>query len=236
MATSLNTQSVHTNLGILSSVGSLLSLIGTSSYFMSYEYSDFSRVDPRDALNKNTNSVSRDKTSIVIAFLSIIAYVAGLILIVLSIGLYRDEKKMIQSSNISEMIKNLKHVNNVNNENSSSVNAPVILSSFASIVTLVGAIVMIKHYKKHRNFNRIGTLLFSSGWLANGFAASMNTKSLSSISSKRLAWTLPGVFAIVAGTFLLPWQISNEYVSGPALPLATIGYILFSIGNISVLN
>lgn len=236
MATSLNTQSVHTNLGILSSVGSLLSLIGTSSYFMSYEYSDFSRVDPRNVIGMHTNANTRNKTSVIIAFLSIIAYIAGLILIVLSIGLYRDEKKMIQSSNISEMIKNLKQVNNENNNSDTSVNGPVILSTFASVTTLVGAIVMIKHFKMHRNFNRIGTLLFSMGWLANGFAASMNTYSLNSISLKRLSWTLPGVFAIIAGTFLLPWQLSNEYVSGPALPMATIGYILFSIGNIAVLN
>lgn len=218
MATSLNTQTLHTKLGILSGIGGLLSLIGTSTFFIA------------DDFLKQTKKY--------ITFVSIVIYMAGLIMIVLSIGLYRDEKVIIRTKNISEMILHLKANNIVldseNDVSSSFVNKPVLLSSLSTLSILVGVLLLLKQFKSLKTTNWLGVLLYSCGWISNAFAASMDTNSFSSVSKKRLVWTLPGSIAIIIGSFLLPWQIEKSFVSGPSLSLSTIGYGLFTIGTIVV--
>ena len=78
--------------------------------------------------------------------------------------------------------------------------------------------------------------MYAGGWLGNGFAASMQNNSISSVYGTRLAWTLPGAATVVIGTACLPWQIRNQYASGLALPLSALGYILYTIGNSVVLR
>lgn len=214
MATSSNTQTLHTKLGILSGIGGILSLIGTSTFFMADEFV------------KQTNKY--------MTFLAIVIYIMGLIMIVLSIGLYRDEKVIIRTKNISEMILHLKANNMVLDSEDEDVNKPVLLSSLSTISILIGVLLLLKQFKSLKTINWLGVLLYGCGWVSNAFAASMDTNSFSSVSKKRLVWTIPGAIAITIGSLLLPWQIEKSFVSGPALSLSTIGYGLFTIGTIIV--
>jgi hypothetical protein len=222
------TSTVHQNIAVLSGTGSALALLGTGAYFMSFEYEDPSRaqVDHRDIMERQRQR--RRKTARRIGIAGALVYVAGLVLLVLSIGLFHDEREAPATS-ISGMIQQQAQL-----DSQPTINEPALLSGLATVVLLAGAVQSLRTFKKTETFGWLGPVLYAGGWLANGFAASMQNNSISSLSGTRLAWTLPGAAGIVAGTALLPWQIRNQYASGPALPIAALGYIVYTIGNSAV--
>ena len=226
----MSASSVHDNIAILSGSGGALALIATSVYFMSSEYNDFDRVSisHRDKMRKQ--QIKRRRTSKLMAIAGAVMYIAGLILLVLSIGLFHDEREA-PAKDIAAMIHKQRR-----QDNQPSVNEPAILAGLATVVVLAGAIQSLRNFRKDETFGWLGTTLYAGGWLANGFAASMQNNSISSVSGRRLAWTLPGAAGIVIGTACLPWQIRHQYVSGPGLPVAAIGYVLYTIGNSAVLS
>jgi uncharacterized membrane protein HdeD (DUF308 family) len=230
MASSENVSSVHNNMTIYSATGSSLLLLGTSFYFMSYEYQDFDRVKLSDRSQMEVNRSKRKNKSKIIAMSAALMYIVGIILLVLSIGLYQDEKEESATS-ISAIIKQTRKTNN-----EPDTNEPVILASLAAVVIMLGIFQSVRNFNKTETFGWIGLSLFSIGWISSAFAASMQNNAISSIYGERLAWTLPGAVAIVVGTAALPWQIKHQYVSGPALSISAIGYALFTIGNVFVVK
>ena len=93
-----------------------------------------------------------------------------------------------------------------------------------------------REFNMTEQFGWIGSSIYAAGWIGNAFAASMGNKSISSVKSNRLAWTLPGAAAIVTGTFLVPWSIHHNYVSNPGWPIAGLGYVAFTVGTAYVSN
>ncbi len=152
-------------------------------------------------------------------------YLAGFILLVLSIALFKEEKEL-QSSQVATIIKQKK----VRDEQP-TIDESAIISAVSSVTILIGSYILLK-----RNLilfdvvDWVGLSLYILGWVGNGFAASMHNNSANSIQDERLAWTLSGSFLIVIGTllFVLPHF-------DPGLIIATIGFIFFTIGNVQVL-
>jgi predicted tellurium resistance membrane protein TerC len=230
MAVRADSYSVHKNLAIISGAGSAIALFGLSGYFMSYEYEDFDRVPVSDRTNMELHLTKRKKTSKIIAIVGILCYIIGIVLLVLSIGLYHDEKEEL-GKDISSIVKQLKK-----KKNEPETNEPVILASLASVVILMGLFQSLRNFHHTESFGLIGLTLYSVGWIANAFAASMQNNSIYSANNERLSWTLPGAVAIVLGTASLPWQIRHKYVSGFSLPLSALGYTAYTIGNVAVLK
>jgi hypothetical protein len=123
-----------------------------------------------------------------------------------------------------------------NHDAQPKLNEPAILSGISSAIILLGVIESVRHFHKTEDFGWIGSSLYAAGWLGQAFAAAMNNKSVSSLKTQRLAWTLPGAAAIIGGTFLIPWQLQHNYVSGPGWSVAALGYTAFTIGTAYVTN
>ena len=226
----MSISSVHNDLAIFSGIGSALTLFGIAGYFMSYQYQDFSRVQIENREEMELKRRRRRNFSRIIQICSVLVYLAGLVLLVLSIGLYRNEKEE-EPDTIPDMIKHKRAT-----ESQPSTNEPVLLSSLATVIVLAGTIQCIRHFNKTETFGAIGMILYAGGWIANAFAASMQNNSIQSVQNQRLAWTLPGVTAIVIGTIFMPWEIKHQYVSGPSLPFISLGLLSYSIGNTLVLK
>lgn len=225
MATEEQLQCVHQHISIFSGVGSIAALLGMSTYFMSYEYQDFDRVGLFDPEEMKSMFTRRHLWARVILVSSLIVYIAGLILLALSMSLYRSEKEA-QAADVASL---LQQVRNANAE--PDVNEPAILAGVGSGAVLIGMAFCLKEFHHSETFGWIGPLLYGSGWLCNAFAAAMNSNSVTSLKTARLAWTLPGASLIVGGTFLFPWQFQHHYISGPAFSLVAIGYGCFGVGN-----
>ena len=229
MATSDSISSMHNNIIVYVGVGSLATLFGMSTYLMGYEYRDFDRLDIEDRTVMETRFQHRKKLSIAIFVLSAIFFFAGLVLITLGVSFHRDEREE-RAYDIPSLLDQVKE-----NEAQPKVNEPAILSGISSGLIGIGGILAMREFHKTESYGWVGSSIFAAGWLAQAFAAATQNKSLSSLHSERLAWTLPGVAAIVAGSFMLPWQLQQTYISGPAWPLVAIGFAAFSIGTSYVL-
>jgi hypothetical protein len=142
--------------------------------------------------------------------ISFLFYIAGFILIILSISLYMNEKEAI-SSEISIIIEK------ANAQNTQNAQVSIILVTFASLL------IIISTYLVMNNYLWIGATLYTFGWIAAAFSASMN-------NTQRLEWTLPGSVCLILGSLLF-------YLAGlsPGLILASIGSLLFTIGNVMVI-
>lgn len=230
MATPDHIDAVHQNIAILTGTGSAAALVGMASYFMSYEYKDFDRINVQGQDRMEVAFKRRRKVSQAVMIIAIIIYVAGLVLLALGISLYRNEREE-QAQSISGLIQQ-----NRNTAAEPNTNEPAILAGISTAVILAGMIQSAREFNKTEQFGWIGSSIYTAGWLGNAFAASMNNKSINSIKANRLAWTLPGSAAIVAGSFIIPWQLSHNYISGPGWPIAALGYAAFSIGTSYVTN
>jgi hypothetical protein len=205
------TYKVHKNLSIISGTGGALALFGISGYFMAFDY-------------PNTG-IKRKQTSKVVAGFGILLYLIGIVLLILSVGVYRDQREDVETE-ISSIIQQVRK-----QENQPHHNEPFILASLASLIILLGLGQSLRTFHNTEKFGLVGLTVYTVGWVSNAFAASMQNNSISSINNQRLVWTLPGAIAIVLGTACLPWQIRHKYVSGVALPLSAIGYAFYTIGN-----
>jgi uncharacterized membrane protein HdeD (DUF308 family) len=219
------TSSIHNTIGIYCATGCAVSLLSTSLYFFSRQYQDFERVKINDRSIMDSEKQKRKKLSNYLIVVAIIMFITGLVLIVLSIGLYRDEKEE-NSTTISGMILQARAA-----ENQPSTNEPIILAAIAAAVILAGTFQCCRNFSKTSSFGVIGMFLFAGGWLAEAFAGSMHTNSISSIQGDRLKWTIPGAFGICLGTFLIPYEYKHEYVAGLSMPIAALGYVCYTVGN-----
>jgi hypothetical protein len=225
MATPDQIDAMHRNITILTGTGSAAALVGMASYFMSYEYKDFDRINVQGQDRMEVAFKRRRKVAQVILVIAIIIYVAGLVLIASGISFYRDEREE-QAESIPSLIQQIR-----NADAQPSTNEPAILAGISTAIILAGMIQGAREFNKTEQFGWIGSTIYAAGWLGNAFAASMNNKSISSIKGNRLAWTLPGAAAIVAGTFIVPWQLHHNYISGPGWPVAALGYVAFTVGT-----
>jgi len=141
-------------------------------------------------------------------------YVAGLILLVLSISLFREDKEL-QSSQVAIIIKQ-KQVRDAQ----PNMDQPTILASFAIVFILLGTLFSY-------TASKIGIIILALGWIGMGFAGSMANNSLNSIQNERLEWTLSGSLFIVLGSLLFP---SFDF----GLIIASLGFLVFTIGNVQV--
>jgi hypothetical protein len=209
----------------MTATGSAAALLGMTTYFMSYEYKDFDRVDLQDKSKMDSTFHRRKRFAEILQIISALVYIGGIVVLVLGMSLYTEEREA-KAFDIPTLFQQIREA-----ATQPSINEAAVLASISSVVLVIGLLQCIREFHKTERFGWIGSTLYAAGWLGNGFAASLNNKSISSIEDSRLVWTLPGIAAIVAGTFMFPWQLRNNYISGPAWPLVSIGYVLFSIGN-----
>lgn len=218
---------VHKDVVTMAATGAAVALLSTSTYFMTYEYKDFERVRREDDGTSKLEAIYGRRRRIAKITLAISAffYLCAIALICVSICLYRDEREE-QATDIPGQISQLRTL-----AAQPSWNEVSVLASLSSGLTVAGAIQCALTFDKAEEFGWIGIILYAGGWLGNSFAASMNNKGLDSIRLSRLAWTLPGAAAIVAGTVLYPWQVDNGYISGPSWSISALGYAAFVIGT-----
>jgi hypothetical protein len=245
MATSDKIDSIHENIGIMSSVGSISAALSMSFYFMAYEWNDPHRLNlggsslinifrkgndnsKYDSSKSNSNYFNIWKKNF--QYLFFLFYLLSVTVIVLSVSLYRHEREH-QADNIPSLLQQLR-----NSHAEPDVNEVAILSGISGFFTVLGIFLALRKFEKEENLGMTGPLLHAVGWLGQAFAASMNSKSIQTLKLKRLAWCLPGVALINTGFIMYPWQIKNDYSSGPAGIISLLGYLLFSYGNTLVLH
>lgn len=217
--------SFHRDISMMTGIGSAAALLGMSSYMMSYEYKDFDRVKLQGSDRMDEVFSKRQRVSLVIMIIAAFFYVAGVVLITLGISLYPTEREEIASS-IPGQISQLRSMNA-----QPSVNEPAILAGISAAL-IVGAMAYGAYvFNKTENWGWIASSLYAAGWIGLSFAAAMNNKSIESLVTNRIAWTLSGGLVVVAGTLIFPWQLENNYISGPAWPLCGLGYAAFTIGT-----
>lgn len=225
MATSDKIDAVHENIGIMSGVGSISAALSMSFYFMFYEWNDSSKLRIEKSHFFNTKNWKKNLQYVMFLF-----YLLSLVVIILSVCLYRQEREH-QAQNIPSL---LQQVRNSNAE--PDINEPAILSGISGALTIIGLFLSLRKFEKEEHLGIVGPILFASGWLGQAFAASTNSKSIQTLKLKRLAWCLPGIALINTGFLLYPWQIQQDYSSGPAGILSLLGYFLFSYGNTLVMD
>ena len=154
--------------------------------------------------------------------IQVLFYIAGLVLVIISLSLYREEKDIV-TSQISITIKQ-----NQLRENQPDINEPCILASFGGLAILLGIWLSAS---KSEETEWMAAIFFILGWISQGFAASMATNSISSVQNDRLAYTLSGVCLIIFGSIIF-----HFIKACPALILATVGAVLFTVGNAQVVS
>jgi len=217
--------SFHRDISIFMGSGMIASLIGLSSYLMSYEFQDFDRVGLESQNRMQENFNQRKKISIAIMSIAAFIYVSGIVLLTLGVSLYREEREEVSSS-IPGIIVQIKQ-----KAAQPDINEVAILAGIAGAVIIIGMMKSALNFQSNETWGWIGSSIYTAGWLAMAFAASMNNKSITSLVGERLAWCLPGVSLIVAGTFIIPWQLHYNYITGPGFPLQAIGYVCLWIGT-----
>ena len=148
--------------------------------------------------------------------ISMLLLIIGLVCVVLSISLFREDKEA-KSSVVAVIIQNAER----------RTSQPE-LDQATGLAIIASCVILLVSFLNKSSWTYV--CLIALGWIANGFAASMETNSLESVQTQRLYWTLPGTLLLVLGSlsFLLrSW--------GAGLVVATVGGCLFSIGNASIL-
>jgi hypothetical protein len=216
MATQDKISCLHTESFAMSFGGATAAVLGTVSFLM---------------VHKHTNgSASGDRSMQIIKVAAILLYVSGIIALGLAMGLFYDGKEH-QAEDITTMIHQARKKNS-----QPDVPEPLILASVSTVVVLISAVHMVRAMVMTGEFSLVGLAGYSVGWLGNAFAASTHDKSLSSIHGTRLAMSLPGAIAIVAGTMLIPSEIRNHQSHGFSIPLSILGYFLVAGGHAAVLH
>lgn len=215
----------HRDIAMMTGLGSAVALLGLSSYMMSYEYQDFDRVTLQGQDRMEATYFRRRKVSLIIMVLAAFFYVAGVVLITLGITLYPNEREEV-ATNIPGQITQLRAT-----AAQPAINEPAILAGLSTGLIVGGLGYGAYVFNRTENWGWVGSALYSAGWIGQAFAASMNNKSIESLVPNRLAWTLPGASVIILGTMVFPWQLENNYISGPAWPLTALGYLAFVVGT-----
>ncbi len=214
----------------LSGAGSCLALLGMASYGMGYEFKDFERVahlSSNGPLRERIENVysRHNKAGIVIMAVSAAIFVAGIVLLTLGATLYPLEREEI-ASNIPGQIAQTRAANA-----QPKINQPAILAGIGAALIVGGMSYGAFRFNSTENWGWIASSIYSLGWIALAFAGAMNNKAIDSLVLNRVAWNLCGSALVIAGTLLFPWQLENNYISGPSWVLAAIGYACFTIGT-----
>jgi hypothetical protein len=218
---------VHRHISTLMGSGTIVSLLGMTGYFMSYEYQDHDRVE---AGQHATAIHRRQKCALAIIVIASFLYISGLVLISMGVSMYRLERENIADS-ISGIIMQTQRM-----EKQPDLNEPALLSGLATALILMGVFQSLRHFHRTETWGAVGAGLYGIGWLLNAYAAACNDNTLHSVRPDRLAWTLPGASAIVIGTYLFPWALRYAYVGSPAWAIAALGYVSFGIGTSFVVS
>jgi hypothetical protein len=225
MATSDQVDTLHRNIWALTGGGAIGAMLGMSFFLMSYEYKDFDRVTVKGQDQMETLFHRRRKTSMAIMIAAIIVYIAGMTLICLGVSLYRDERENLASS-VTGLITQIR-----NKAAQPSINEPAILAALSTVCVVMGIGKGAWDFTTTEQWGWIGSSIYTIGWLGLAFAGAMNDMSIDSLSTTRLAWTLTGSSMISAGTFIIPWQLHQNYISGPGWPIMALGYVGFTVGT-----
>lgn len=217
---------IHENIILLSAFGSLLNIFGMMLYFFLLEFKDFKKIQNiKNYEMMKYDFLQRQQMFKIFIFISAIICLGGIAMVSLSSSLYSNEKEEI-GSDISTLVLQTK-----THQNLSDTNQVSIMVSIAACLIGLGLLKGGHDYEKNQSFGWLSSSMYSIGWILMCFGSSTDNHELSSINPNRFAWILPGVASIVSGTFLLPWQYRNEYVSGPSWILILLGFICFNIGN-----
>ncbi len=220
-ATTSDVFSVHNDVSSLMTAGGFSTLVGLSTYLLTYKPNQTGVVSQLE---------TRRKWTICVMIVSAFFYVAGLVLLTLGISLFRDERSLI-SDTISGII-----LQQQEKASETDINEPAIMSSLAAAVILLGSIQSALHFHKTGDFGWLGSLVYATGWILAAIAAATNNNSISSIRADRLAWALVGASLVVGGTFMIPWAVHHQYISSPAYVLMAFGFFSFSISTSLVIR
>lgn len=228
MATVNQVSSVHNSLATYSGTGSIAALFGISTYFMSEEYKHYERYDMTKGKAISDIASEREKGAKMIYVLSMFFFLSGLVLVALSMSLFSQQKEHLPTNIPALLAQTQDHARDPD------VNEVAILAGVAMGLVAVGGYYMTREFTKTKEWGTWGPMIYSAGWLVAAFTASCTTKALHSLDTDRLAWTIPGVVAIIFGTLYMPTQISHQYTSGPLLVITMLGFTSFTIGNSAV--
>lgn len=225
MATVDQVSSVHNSLATYSATGSIAALFGLSTYFMSEEYKHYERYDMTKGKAISDLASERERGAKMIWMLSIFFFLSGLVLVALSMSLFQQEKEHLPTDIPSLLSQTQTHARDPD------VNEVATLAGVSMGLVAIGAWYMSRSFTTRKEWGYIGPAIYSAGWIIAAFTAACLTKALSSFDENRLAWTLPGVAAIIFGTLYMPTQMKHQYSSGPLLVLTMLGFTGFTIGN-----
>jgi hypothetical protein len=151
----------------------------------------------------------------------VLCYFAGLILMVVSVYDYNVKEK--QPATIAEMVQ---HNRKVLRRGESSRDGAMILSGVSGLLIFAGAFQATRSYWNTGQFGILGTVVYAGGWVGKAFAGSMNADS--QVENERLMYTMLGAGTVVLGSLNLP--------SAYSLPVAGVGYGLYTIGTSSLIS
>jgi uncharacterized membrane protein YeiB len=155
----------------------------------------------------------------------ILLYIVSLVLIVLSLSLYHDEKEE-NATDVTSALLQLR-----NSKAGPTINEAALVSSIGGVLVLAGVYLGVQQYNKNKMWGKYASGSYASGWILLAISAAMNSKAASSVRSQRLVWTLPSVVLIVGGTFSIPWTVMHKLDTGIPLVAITLGYMGFNIGS-----
>lgn len=226
MATADQLEYIHRNIAWWVGPGAAASILGLSSYFMTIEYKDLRRVDTSN-IGTSLRRVfqRRHRWAMIVAVVSLFVYLVGTTLLTLGISFHRNERQTVPQS-VAEQLELYR-----DQQNQPSLNEPALLSGAASLLIVSGLMMALRQFRQNGRLGWPGALVYGGGWLMQAFAAATETNRINSVNMQRFGWTLPGSAAIVLGTYMIPWQLEHNYISGPAWPLISMGYLSLSLGT-----
>jgi hypothetical protein len=120
----------------------------------------------------------------------------------------------------------------------SQVNESGLFGVISCVLVIVGVLLLVKYlyFDKSKVSGILGLSIFLIGWLGVSLSASMDDRRFKSIDWKRIAWNIPGIFALIAGAITMKWQQDKKLAIGPALPLYTLGWGALIVGNSWIIN
>lgn len=147
-----------------------------------------------------------------------IIYFSGIIVLALATFLWKDDRS--REGLAGEI-------------DSGEINASGLFGLFSTVLIMVGMLLLTKYlYMDHsKNTLAFGISIFVLGYFGVASSASMSDRRFESFSTRRLAWNLPGVLAIIAGVLSSNWQKTRNHAIGPSVALYTTGFAALTIGN-----
>ena len=223
MASRTSVISFHQENLVLAGTGSMATILGIISHFTSYDLTNKRNELTFQKLISNQPS-NLPVTPRILFWMGAASTIIGFILIVLAISFNQHEKNLLPGDTAGVLLQQ------INIQSQPNISEPTILASVGAVLTIIGLIWLTINYQKKRKFGVVAGVVYTLGLMGLAISASMSNHSASLVHESKLAWTIPGVMAIVAGTYLIPWERHHKITSGPACALISIGLTSLTIG------